>query len=97
MRSARLVWCRPVANRVGFWRVDELDPTHVCELANRCLSGAEPEVLAAHEEGFMQCFSDEYHKAGGYAPTVFSLVYNYEQAICRAKRAPAEVAPQFCG
>jgi len=25
-----------------------------------CLSGIEPEVLAAHEEGLMRCFADEY-------------------------------------
>ena len=30
-----------------------------------CLSGAEPSVLAAHEDGLMRCFVDEYVREGG--------------------------------
>ena len=30
-----------------------------------CLSGADPEVLLAHEEGILRCFRDEYHRCGG--------------------------------
>ncbi|CAE7392610.1 atpA [Symbiodinium natans] len=30
-----------------------------------CLSGADPEVLLAHEEGIIRCFRDEYERCGG--------------------------------
>ena len=36
-----------------------------------CLSGAEPDVLSEHLEGFMRCFAAEYAKAGG--PTIDPL------------------------
>jgi len=30
-----------------------------------CLSGVEPHILLAHEDGLMKCYSAEYHKYGG--------------------------------
>merc|ERR1740121_943427 len=30
-----------------------------------CLSGADPAILLAHEEGILRCFRDEYHRCGG--------------------------------
>jgi len=42
-----------------------------------CLSGAEPEMLAQHDRGFMECFCAEYQKAGGPAIDASELLLQY--------------------
>lgn len=65
------------ADNAFFWRdeYDELDcgvldwggfsRVPFCMSFLGCLSGADPEVLAAHEEGIIRCFRDEYRRCGG--------------------------------
>merc|ERR1712056_145206 len=42
-----------------------------------CLSGADPEVMMAHEEGIIRCFRDEYHRCGGPALAIEELRLRY--------------------
>jgi len=42
-----------------------------------CLSGADPEVLMAHEEGILRCFRDEYHRCGGPNLPMDELLLRY--------------------
>ncbi|CAK9077434.1 unnamed protein product [Durusdinium trenchii] len=42
-----------------------------------CLSGADPEVMMAHEEGIIRCFRDEYERCGGPALPVEEMIYRY--------------------
>merc|ERR1711972_889329 len=43
-----------------------------------CLSGADPELLLAHEEGIIRCFRDEYHRCGGPYLEVEELMLRYQ-------------------
>jgi len=40
-------------------------PKHFVQVLNGCLSGCEGSVLDEHEDGFLQCFIDEYYKECG--------------------------------
>lgn len=42
-----------------------------------CLSGADPEVLLAHEEGIIRCFRDEYARCGGPHLPLEELLLRY--------------------
>eukprot|EP00439_Symbiodinium_sp_Y106_P057067 s2916_g8.t1 len=42
-----------------------------------CLSGADPEVLVAHEEGIIRCFRDEYARCGGPHLPLDELLLRY--------------------
>ncbi|CAJ1377375.1 unnamed protein product [Effrenium voratum] len=42
-----------------------------------CLSGADPEVMLAHEEGIIRAFRDEFHRCGGPYLNVEDLLLRY--------------------
>mmetsp|Transcript_19445 Transcript_19445/g.61154 ORF Transcript_19445/g.61154 Transcript_19445/m.61154 type:complete len:735 (-) Transcript_19445:268-2472(-) len=45
-----------------------------------CLSGADPEVMLAHEEGIVRCFIDEYFRSGGPKLDLADMLLRYRLA-----------------
>jgi len=45
-----------------------------------CLSGADPQIMMAHEEGIIRCFRDEYHRCGGPDLPLEELLLRYHLA-----------------
>eukprot|EP00913_Durusdinium_trenchii_P026516 g24877.t1 len=60
-----------------------------------CLSGADPEVMMAHEEGIIRCFRDEYERCGGPALPVEEMIYRRPEG--KQRRFSAGGLRSLCG